>query len=329
MNKEFSFLPWHARAGRAWVSALREKKLPSGLILSGAKGLGKGRLAEFFASSALCLEPGADRQPCGQCTSCHQYAVGTHPDHFRLTPEEDGKQIVVEQVRAFTENLFMTSQYGGYRIGLVQPAEAMNENAFNSFLKTLEEPPDGVHLILVTNRLHALPPTIQSRCQLMQVPRPSREDGLAWLREQDPGFDASLLDQAGGAPLKALELHRKDHKARMEEWAKGMSSLLNDRVSPVELAETWYRHGLEDLLDWLLRWLMDAYRTKLGVSSGGLANPGYGEQLVSVGRKLSWKQLRNLHDQTVQAIRVLNTNASRQLLLESLLISWTAKTMGG
>src|SRR5699024_4672113 len=112
-NNDTSILPWHSKARALWANSLHEEKLPTALILAGAGGLGKGKLAEYFARSALCLDPGTDQQPCGQCVSCLQYLAGSHPDFFRLTPETEGKSILVDQVRAFTESLYLTSQHGG------------------------------------------------------------------------------------------------------------------------------------------------------------------------------------------------------------------------
>lgn len=322
-------LPWHERAWRSWTRLLRQDRVPSALIVAGARGLGKSLLAGLFARSLLCSSPTESSMPCGACAGCRQYAAGSHPDLHRLSPEAAGKPIVVDQVRGFSRNLFLTSHYGGRRVGVVKPLDAMNMNAANSFLKTLEEPPAGVHMLMVCQRVLSLPATIRSRCQILQVRRPSREEALTWLRQQLPEFNPLLLEQAGGAPLKALALHEGSHAERLERWVKGMAGLLSGHRSPIALAAEWEKEPLADCLGWLEKWLMDAYRIKLGLGEGNLANAEFiRDGLWRTASNLSWSRLRKLHAETRQANILLSTQANPRLLLESLLISWSEEPAG-
>lgn len=316
-------LPWHRGAWDVWSSRIQNARVPSAIILAGPEGLGKGLLAELFARALLCQERAGDSMPCGQCPGCRQYSAGSHPDLLRLRPGNPGKPIVVDQVREFSRRLFLTSHHGGARVGLIAPLEAMNVNASNSFLKTLEEPPSNVYLIAVSQRLLSLPATIRSRCQVMHVRRPSREDALAWLQDRIPQADPVLLEQAGGAPLKVLSLHEAGHLERVRRWSDGLTSLLAGKTSPLKLASEWEKEPLEDWLQWAMTWLMDVYRLKLGLPAAQLGDREANTAINRSVRQLSWHRLRRLHAETVEASRLLTTQANPRLLLESLLISWS------
>ena len=156
---------WHATAWQQLQTSHRQQRLPHALLLSGEAGIGKAEFAARLAASLLCEQPHVDGQACGTCHACQRLGAQTHPDRFRLEPEEPGKAIKVDAVRQLIRNLSLTGHYGGYRVVTVEPAELMNTNAANAFLKTLEEPPANTLLILITASPARLPATIRSRCQ--------------------------------------------------------------------------------------------------------------------------------------------------------------------
>src|SRR5699024_9785329 len=121
---------------------------------------------------------------CGQCPGCRQWLAGAHADVSMLTPDEGGKSISVERVRSFTYQLQLTSQYASGRLGWIEPAEQLTREAANSLLKTLEEPPAGTHLLLVTAQPDRLLPTIRSRCRILRVPPAPAAVARDWLRMQ-------------------------------------------------------------------------------------------------------------------------------------------------
>src|SRR5690606_26968585 len=138
-------------------------KLPHALMLAGPKGIGKRHLAEALAHLLLCLAP-VEGTPCGKCRSCQLNHAQPHPDFLMLAPEEGSKAIKVDQVRGLIESLGKTAQQGGYKVLVLEPAEAMNINSANALLKSLEEPANNTLLILVSHTPSAVLPTIRSRC---------------------------------------------------------------------------------------------------------------------------------------------------------------------
>jgi DNA polymerase-3 subunit delta' len=199
-------LPWLDVERRAVNDALAHGRLGHAPMMLGSPGVGKRALAEWLARRLLCLSP-ADGEPCGRCRACTLLDGGTHPDFFRLERLEDKSEILVDQVREFIASLTLTPSVGDARVGLVAPADALNRNAANALLKTLEEPADDVWLLLVTDHEDRLPATVLSRCQRRYVAVPDPVAALDWLaaRHGDRDRDActQALELADGAPLLA------------------------------------------------------------------------------------------------------------------------------
>jgi DNA polymerase-3 subunit delta' len=311
-------LPWQQEAWRSWVRRFQREEIPQATLIAGARGLGKGLLAELCARSLLCLNPREDTLPCGACISCSQYAAGSQADLLRLQPEAPRAQIKIDEVREFSRRLLLTSHNGGRRVGVIEPLEAMNANAANSFLKTLEEPPPRVHFIAVSHRPRLLPATVRSRCQMITLRRPAEDAAMEWLEQKVPGMAPALLEHAGGSPLKALALHESGHTDTVQRWSKGLLAMYQGRISPLSLASDWREEPLDQWLQWMTVQLMEIYRIKLGMSTPRNANAA----LRGLGRDMSWKQLRRICGETVQANRLSTTQSNKELLMESLLISW-------
>ncbi|MGH8162124.1 MAG: DNA polymerase III subunit delta' [Gammaproteobacteria bacterium] len=200
-------LPWLAEPWAHAAQSLERGRVPTGLLILGRAGLGRGQLAEAIARALLCLEPRADATACGRCAACREMDAGAHPDFLSLHLLEGKTQILVEQVRELTRGLSLTAGAKGVRCAVVSPAEKLNATAANALLKTLEEPPAGVTLVLVAESASQLLPTIASRCLRLPVPIPAPEAALAWLNAREKRSDwPLLLALSAGAPLAAVDL---------------------------------------------------------------------------------------------------------------------------
>jgi DNA polymerase-3 subunit delta' len=181
----FSELQAQDRAVGALRAALRRGRLHHAYLLGGPEGVGKGTAARLLAQAANCEGPAAPGEglpddACGACPPCRKIARGTHPDVFLLEEERvmakagrwepkggrtPSREIVVDQVRDLVDHrLSMRRFEGRRRVVLIDPADAMNVQAQNALLKTLEEPPEATTLVLVSSSPDALLPTIRSRC---------------------------------------------------------------------------------------------------------------------------------------------------------------------
>ncbi len=223
--------PWHQEEMRLRLQQFQQGRLPHALLFSGAPGIGKFRLAESFAQLLLCAQP-VGGLPCGECDGCHLSTAGTHPDYHALSPEAGSHVIKIDQVRRLVEFCARTAHHGGARVALIAPAEALNRNAQNALLKTLEEPGDGLLLLLVSHQPSLLLPTIRSRCQHRRLPLPATEAALSWLKPQVGEHASALLAAARGAPLAALSLEDADWFVRREQLVAELLAVAQGRVSP-------------------------------------------------------------------------------------------------
>jgi DNA polymerase-3 subunit delta' len=179
-----------------------------------------------MAQRLLCESPRNPDQPgCGECTSCRLFVTGNHPDFRHVIPEAESddsesesvgsekkklsSQILIRQIRALEEFVYVGGHRGGRRVIVIEPAEAMNASAENSLLKILEEPPVLVCFILISNKFRRLLPTIRSRCRTISFQRPSGPAAKEWLIEKGGQQALDLLALTGGTPILALkELER-------------------------------------------------------------------------------------------------------------------------
>ncbi|EQD68417.1 DNA polymerase III, delta prime subunit, partial [mine drainage metagenome] len=132
-------------------------RMPHALLIHEAPGAGGEWLAYWAAQLVLCAHP--QRAPCGDCPACGHVARRQHPDLMVLGPQERSTQIRIEQVREFAADLSLTAHQGGYKVGVLSPADSMNRFAANALLKTLEEPPPRSLMALVASVPSRLPAT--------------------------------------------------------------------------------------------------------------------------------------------------------------------------
>ena len=150
---------------------------------------------------------------------------------------------MVDQVRALRDALAQTSQFGGWRVALVDPAEGMNGAAFNALLKTLEEPEANALLLLVSDRPNALPATIRSRCQRIDLRFPPRAEALAWLGSAGvPGpAAAEALDLAAGNPGLARDYADPTTRKRLDEVLRDLAAVGTGRAMPADVGAAWLK----------------------------------------------------------------------------------------
>lgn len=257
------FLPWHSAAFTdLWG---RRSHLPHALLIHGKQGTGKLRFATALAQALLCEAP-TMAGSCGNCASCGWFLAASHPDFRRVEPltEEEAEeesvpakkatQIVVEQVRALSDFLSVSTHRGGWRPVLLQPAEALNPSAANALLKSLEEPPAQTLFILLSHRLHQVPPTIKSRCRLMPLRAPTQAEAAAWLKSEGIDQPELAATHSGGAPLLATELPFEDYWERRKRFLRHLTA---QHLDPLIAADECQELGIPLMLEWMQKWTYD------------------------------------------------------------------------
>jgi DNA polymerase-3 subunit delta' len=192
-------------AGAAAIRAMIAGTTPHAIVIAGPLGVGKTTLALDLAAGLLCDAPDASLRPCRECRGCRLVERGVHADLHRLSPTGAGNQIRIGgrgepepgTVRRLISDLALLPVEGGARVVIVEHADRMNEDAQSALLKTLEEPPPGVTIVLCADREDQLLPTVRSRCVRLRLgPVPVRE------------IEAILADQGVADPPTAARLAR-------------------------------------------------------------------------------------------------------------------------
>jgi DNA polymerase III subunit delta' len=313
---------WLAPAREQLSAAVRQDRVPHALLIQDAPGAGGSMLALWMAQQLLCTAPGESR-PCGVCTGCSGVAQERHPDFTRVTLVEEAKQIKVEQARDLAADLALASHQGGYKVALIDPADALNWNAANALLKTLEEPPARTVLILVAQQPSRLPATLRSRCQRLRIRTPEREPALLWLTQfVGEGPWGAVLDVIGNAPLLAAALDPRAVLQIRDETLAGLGDLAARRVDAAQLADAWSRTELALRLSCLENWLTERIRRSLGAGTYSMEMRD-GAHPARPDPRSNAPQLFDLLEQLRALRAALATPVNRSLVLESLLRSLT------
>lgn len=302
-------ITWLEPVRKEFSKRLQGDRLAHAFLLSGQTGTGKLGLAMEMAATLLCLENSFPA--CGRCRSCQLLESGAHPD-FRILSFEFNKKgklrtgIVIEQVRDLISTLQLTTTISKKKVALIHPAEAMNRNAANALLKTLEEPPGDTVMILLSHDPSGLAFTIRSRCQKLQVRSPDTETSVGWLMESGGYGRAeakSALKATAGSPLHALDQLSADGPDHYRLVSDTLESLLDDRCTPAGAMSMLSEVDPGRLWTWLS--LLAADRFRQGISDQT--------------SRISLSQLQKTADRNRA---LLPSPVRKDLLLQEWLIQW-------
>lgn len=174
-------------------------------IFSGEVGVGKFTLAKEFAKAILCSN--TENKPCNRCKSCESFESSNNPDIIIIDEQED--VIRTEQIKSVAKSVLEKPILGNKKIYIVNNAENMTKEAQNSFLKTLEEPPEYVIIILITSNENLLLNTIKSRCIRIQFNKLSDNEIKEYFIKNSIELDEEMIKAFGGSIAKALKLKDK------------------------------------------------------------------------------------------------------------------------
>nr|WP_171294359.1 DNA polymerase III subunit delta' [Acinetobacter sp. MB5] len=232
-----------------------------GLLFYGKQGCGKHAFVEHFVAWLLCQNKQAEGA-CGQCGSCQWLKSDTHPNYVAISTDEDNKkanaQIKIEKIRELLP--FVQQTVDGWRVVVIQPAEALNIASANALLKTLEEPGERVVIILVAEHFLKLPATIRSRLQRYALDRIEQDQASQYLQQQAAELDAEkiqlFLNLANGMPLQAMTLREQAWISRRQEFMQDWLSLVQQKNTPIRYATKWSKELNFAELQYLLEYLL-------------------------------------------------------------------------
>ena len=328
------WLPWQREAARAALA--QRSSWPHALLIHGPRGIGKHALALTFAQALLCEVSAPDGLGCGECPGCRYARAGQHPDLLRLElllidPEEGTLETVetigIDRVRALTEFVQLSSHRQRAKVAVIAPAERMQPAAANALLKTLEEPPPGSYLILVSDHPARLPATILSRCRKLLAPTPTPAEASAWLAAQGVASPDLALARSSGAPLAALAYTDPNVESERSAWIAALARPSSLSVSQLAAridagGKDQRKPRLAHVLDWLIGWTADLAR----VAAGGAArqNPDAVESLQRLATQVAPITLFRYHRALLQQRVLLAHPLQPRLVAEALLIDYRA-----
>jgi DNA polymerase-3 subunit delta' len=313
----------NSRTRQILKRSLARNRIPNSLLFYGPEGVGKRDIALVLAKAMNCLRNKEDA--CDECASCQAIENGNFPDVLVISPEKN--VLKIEQMREMKQTAYLKPMVGRKRIFIIDQAEKMNEEAANSVLKILEEPPAFTHLILITHNPYLILPTIRSRCQDLSFSQISKFDIEKVLlergQEEEKARIISLLVR--GNLKQAMNLDWEEiQPLREKAWqlfdgiirGEGISSFVKDYAFR-------RRESLEAEFVQVLEMLSSFGRDMLLIKSEGekklMLNPDYESGMQEAAIRISLGQALDFLVKIDTALYALERNVNVNLLVSSTL----------
>jgi len=307
------------------TNALMTRKISHAYIINGEKDSGKAFVARIFAAALQCDEKGKD--PCGKCVSCIQAESGNHPDIITLTHEKPNT-ISVDDIRTQINGDVAIKPYKGpFKIYIIPEAEKMNQQAQNALLKTIEEPPEYVIMILLTSNLHAMLQTVLSRCVVLNMRPVPDEQVKKYLMEEmkitDYQADVCVAFARGNIG-KAKDLASSEDFDTIKRQALSLLKNIQDMDLQEMIASVKqigdYKLQINDYLDIMAIWYRDVLLLKATNNGNHLIFKDEISALRRVTKRSSYEGIEIVIQALDRAKLRLNANVNFELTMELLFL---------
>ena len=298
-------------------NAVKSERVAGAYLFSGEQGVGKETVALYFAGLILCESSAEGIVPCGDCRSCRKIKSGNHPDLQIIRPE--GSQLKIDQIREMQQQISYQPLEGPRKIYIIANTEKMNVYTANSLLKTLEEPPAASTIILLTENLNSILPTIRSRSQILTFYPMSTEKLATTLVEslsinQEDATNVALLSR--GFVGRALTFVDKGISDSQE-----IPAILEEKdiIAAFSLAEQFEKNL--DSLDELITWYRDLLLVQQGASKELITHTDALDRLCVLAPQYSQIRLQRAIKTVFQTKSLLQkTNVPKTISLEVMCI---------
>lgn len=333
----------HAGALEFIRRALRSQRLHHAYLFSGPAGVGKGMVARSFAMALLC-EDASTEDGCGVCGACRRVIQEQYTDLHILQREEKKtggleRSIKIHQVRELQRALSFKAYEGARRVVIIFEPESMTASTANALLKTLEEPGDNTHFILVSDAAHRLLPTVISRCQKVRFGPLDTEVVTELICEKGDveTSEAALIARlAEGSVGRGLNILGSDTMQNRESLIALLENGHTQAITPVlEQAETLSKVDVVEELPMIFHvlrtWFRDLLVLKVSGDRDRVVNVDRIESLRAMSEGLSMEVIHHrLHRINAASASILERMANTRLVLESLFVELIGRqTYGG
>ena len=331
---------WDNIVGHEWAvdalrSALRYDRVGHAYLITGPAQIGKTTLVRTFAQALNCTAARPAERPCGVCRACTLIAAERHPDVRLVVGETSGRGKVtlkIDQIRELNQALNLTAAEARYKVAIIEQFDAANPSAANAFLKTLEEPPHNVVLLLTATDAETLLPTIPSRCRtiaLRPVPAAVIQEALEtrWMIDREQAtLLAHLADGRMGWAIQSAEdgtaLTEREEQLDLLTQTFGQTRV--ERFAVADKLAQKPEH-LPALLRIWLSWWRDLVLVTVGLSDeDSLTNIDHKSELHSLAELLPAGSAVSSLQKTEDSIAYLQSNANTRLVMEILLLCYPA-----
>ncbi len=307
-------------------NAIAMNKVSHAYIINGERNAGKEFIAKVFAMALQCEKKEAE--PCGECHSCKQALSNNQPDIIYISHEKPNT-IGVEDIRAQINNDIVIKPYSSPRkIYIVNEGEKMTPQAQNALLKTLEEPPEYAVIVILTNNVEALLPTVLSRCVVLNMKPVSDALVKKYLMEQlgVPDYKANIcVAFARGNIGKAKLLASSEEFEKVKDEAISLVKNINDMeiheiVKAIKKISE-YKFDVNDYLDILMAWYRDVLFFKATKDVNSLVFKEEIQQIMRVSDRSTYEGIETIVNALQSAKKRLEANVNFDLTMELLLLA--------
>ncbi len=333
------------------LAAVREDRIPQAYLFHGPRGVGKTRTAIGLAQALNCT---AAAPPCGSCLPCRKIGNLTHPDVrilFPATRDEDSRpdeiakrleeygagryhllefarnaSIGIERIREWKGEAGMSLSEGRRRVFILIDAARMTEDAAQSALKLIEEPPPGTHLVLIAEEPSSLLPTIVSRCQLVRfrpLRRESIEDVLTTQAGMDPASARLIAALSEGSLGRALGFREETSIVKTRDAALDLFRVGSAPGEIQEKVKQWSRNLNPNTarrnIELLLMWCHDLLALKYRLPDDQICNIDRKKDAAAQAAALSVAQIRRRIDALEEMLDSIDRNVNPALALHEML----------
>ena len=299
-----------------------KRSISHAYILAGDKGIGKSKIAREFAMELICEK----HTGCGECPACRQFLADAYPDFFYMDAE--GKESIgIDRIREnIVNDVSIRPYHGKVKIYIIDEADKMTVGAQNALLKTIEEPPEYVVILLLVRNMSLLLETIRSRCIKLLLSAVSNDRIKRWLVEKGTSEDLATVvaSYSNGAPGIAKAMAESEDFAGMYnqnvEFLKKISEAsINDILLFIEELKK-RTGGFKDFINFLRLWYRDICILKLTKKTDNLVFIREEGIILRLSREYTLKKINSIIDLIDETETRLNSNVSGDTVMELLFI---------